>query len=236
MEWELKRNNCKSCPATGNNCGQHRQSPIDLERDRGIPNHDNYKECFDYHWMAYEDGACTWDDIVDNPTSEFRNNFFIQRHALQILQPLSTDGVLQCENHLGRRFPRLDYSKGFPNWWHLSHTEVTVPSEHTQQGKRYDAEVHLIHFYSVKHERKVCGAMPSLAITKNVVFELTHTNLACCAGRKGCHLSRGGRECVEVGLFGQAHLSVARSRGSHPGRMRPPECPRGVSPLSESPT
>jgi hypothetical protein len=49
----------------------------------------------------------------------------------------------------------LDYSKGFPDWWFLSHTEITVPSEHTQEGKYYDAEVHLAHFYSVDHQRKV---------------------------------------------------------------------------------
>ena len=87
--------------------------------------------------MAYEDGACKWNDIVDNPNSELRNNFLIRRHSLQILMPISEDGVLQCDDrNKGRMFPRLDYSKGFPNWWHLSHTEITVPSEHTQEGKR----------------------------------------------------------------------------------------------------
>jgi hypothetical protein len=30
--WELERNKCNWCPATGNKCGLHRQSPIDLLR------------------------------------------------------------------------------------------------------------------------------------------------------------------------------------------------------------
>lgn len=48
--WELSRNTCKHCPIEGNSCGQHRQSPIDLYRDRAIPGHRNEKECPDWHW------------------------------------------------------------------------------------------------------------------------------------------------------------------------------------------
>lgn len=33
--------------------------------------------------------------------------------------------------------------------WFLSHIDVHTPSEHTQEGKRYDAELQLQHFYSV---------------------------------------------------------------------------------------
>eukprot|EP00545_Synedropsis_sp_CCMP1620_P000285 CAMPEP_0119029340 /NCGR_PEP_ID=MMETSP1176-20130426/40466_1 /TAXON_ID=265551 /ORGANISM="Synedropsis recta cf, Strain CCMP1620" /LENGTH=928 /DNA_ID=CAMNT_0006985675 /DNA_START=82 /DNA_END=2868 /DNA_ORIENTATION=- len=148
---DVKNNNCKSCPAGGPSCGQHRQSPIDLMRDRGLFNHENEKECPDWHWMKYQDGACTWDDLVDNDDSIHRNNFLIQRHALQILQPVDNNGNLECFDEAlgGARYPRLDYSKGFPDWWHLAHTEVSVPSEHTQEGKRYDAEVTLAHFYEV---------------------------------------------------------------------------------------
>jgi hypothetical protein len=43
-------NNCEWCPIEGNNCGQHRQSPIDLQRDRADPNSSNWKECEDWHW------------------------------------------------------------------------------------------------------------------------------------------------------------------------------------------
>jgi len=106
--------------------------------------------------MAYEDRTCTWDNIINNPNTPEPNNFRIRRHALQILQPVDENGELQCVRRDGRNaFPRLDYSKGFPNWWHLSHTEITVPSEHFQEGKQYDAEVHLAHFYEIEHERKM---------------------------------------------------------------------------------
>lgn len=106
--------------------------------------------------MAYEDRTCTWDHIINNPNTPDPNNFRIRRHALQILQPIDENGELQCVRRDGQNsFPRLDYSKGFPNWWHLSHTEITVPSEHFQEGKQYDAEVHLSHFYEIEHERKM---------------------------------------------------------------------------------
>eukprot|EP00980_Cylindrotheca_fusiformis_P006471 scaffold1377_cov126-Cylindrotheca_fusiformis.AAC.16 len=45
-------NNCEWCPATGNSCGQHRQSPIELQRDRADPNSPNWKECEDWHWYV----------------------------------------------------------------------------------------------------------------------------------------------------------------------------------------
>lgn len=104
--------------------------------------------------MRYQSGACNWEDIIDNDDAMHRNGFQIERHALQILTPVDDDGDLQCFNEtLGARYPRLDYSKGFPNWWHLAHTEISVPSEHTQEGKRYDAEVTLAHFYEMEHYR-----------------------------------------------------------------------------------
>jgi hypothetical protein len=48
--WELERNKCEWCPATGNDCGNHRQSPINLERSPSSAGHD--PECYDYHWMV----------------------------------------------------------------------------------------------------------------------------------------------------------------------------------------
>lgn len=128
-----------------------RQSPIDLFRNRGLLNAPESKECPDWHHMKYQAGACTWEDLVDNDESIHRNNFLIRRHALQILTPVGEDGELKCYNKsLGEyQYPRLDVSKGFPQYFHLAHTEISVPSQHTQEGKRYDAEVSLAHFYSV---------------------------------------------------------------------------------------
>eukprot|EP00934_Nitzschia_sp_Nitz4_P000422 Nitzschia sp. Nitz4//scaffold21_size171442//123870//126940//NITZ4_002181-RA/size171442-augustus-gene-0.206-mRNA-1//-1//CDS//3329542471//422//frame0 len=152
--WELTDNICRYCPASGNNCGLHSQSPIDLLRSPSTTGHDT--ECHDYHWMAYEDMSCQWHDIIKNGYTEEENNFRIRRHALQVLEPVDENGNLRCDNGNGKSaFPRLDYSKGFPNWWHLSHTEVTVPSEHFQEGKQYAAEVHLAHFYEINFERKM---------------------------------------------------------------------------------
>lgn len=145
---EVDNNNCKWCPA-GGDCGQTRQSPINLERNRGLTDDPMFKECPDWHRMKFFDGSCTWDDLVDNENALHRNNFLIRRHALQILQPVDENGDLQCFNKsvYGEGYPRLDYSKGFPNWWFLAHTEISVPSQHTQEGKRYDAEVSMAHFY-----------------------------------------------------------------------------------------
>jgi Eukaryotic-type carbonic anhydrase len=145
---DVAYNNCKSCPL-GGVCGQTRQSPINLSRDRGLYHGENVKECPDWHHMKYHDGACSWEDLVDNDKSIHKNNFLIRRHALQILQPLNEAGELQCNDPAlgGQAFPELDYSKGFPNFWQLSHTEISVPSQHTQEGKRYDAEISLAHAY-----------------------------------------------------------------------------------------
>lgn len=85
-------------------------------------------------------------------------HFKISRHALQIDVPLRDDGDIDCANAEGERiFPQIDYSKGFPDWWHLDRTDIKVPSEHTQHGKRYAAEVVLSHFYEVAHYKNQIG-------------------------------------------------------------------------------
>ncbi|KAL3930916.1 MAG: hypothetical protein SGARI_004343 [Bacillariaceae sp.] len=43
----------------------------------------------------------------------------------------------------------MDYSKGFSDWFYLSHVDIHVPSEHTQDGIRFDAEVQMQHFYTL---------------------------------------------------------------------------------------
>lgn len=82
------------------------------------------------------------------------DSFTIERHALRIRQPITVlqneTAVINCfKEGLGSRFGRLDYSKGFSDWWFLSHIDIHTPSEHTQEGQRYDAELQLHHFYSV---------------------------------------------------------------------------------------
>jgi hypothetical protein len=158
-EWSLQENGCKHCPEGTFVCGRHHQSPINLLREYGLEpgTHPNANECIDLHWMKYEDSFCTLDQLED------ADAFTIERHALRISQPIEVyddvaddqdgvpDGVrLQCRiEGRGSRFGRIDFSKGFSDWWHLSHIDVRVPSEHTQEGKRYDAEIQLAHFYSV---------------------------------------------------------------------------------------
>lgn len=146
--WRLRRNDCENCEP-GDNCGTHHQSPIPLERewgknkqlgDTGVMN------CGDNHWMKYESGTCDWEHHVA------ADAITVERHALRISQPVEkvgNDYQLNCLTQgKGRIFSRLDMSGGFSQWWWLNHVEIHVPSEHTQNGKTYAAEVHLGHFYS----------------------------------------------------------------------------------------
>eukprot|EP00934_Nitzschia_sp_Nitz4_P000564 Nitzschia sp. Nitz4//scaffold115_size69933//20414//22196//NITZ4_005997-RA/size69933-augustus-gene-0.93-mRNA-1//1//CDS//3329533484//564//frame0 len=163
QEWEIEDNYCRWCPADKEgSCGRHHMSPINLERNRGLGYwgttdenngtagegaHELANECIDVHWMKYEDAWCPLDQLVDGGA------FTIERHALRISQPIVTynndevgiDCIIQGK---GRRFGRIDYSKGFSQWWFLSHIDIHTPSEHTQDGKRYDAELQLHHWYS----------------------------------------------------------------------------------------
>jgi hypothetical protein len=157
--WTLGENACWHCPEGSFLCGKHHQSPINLQREYGLEpgTHPNANECIDLHWMKYEDSFCTLDQLEDAEA------FTIERHALRISQPIETydnitedtDGVADGVRLLcripgrGSRFGRIDYSKGFADWWYLSHIDVRVPSEHTQEGRRYDAEIQLAHFYSI---------------------------------------------------------------------------------------
>jgi carbonic anhydrase len=98
--------------------------------------------------FQYEDSWCPLDQLIE------ADAFTIERHALRISQPITVDeddnANIDCfVEGKGSRFGRLDYSKGFSQWWFLSHIDIHTPSEHTQEGKRYDAELQLHHFYSV---------------------------------------------------------------------------------------
>ena len=93
-------------------------------------------------------------DIIDNDNSILRNNFVIDRHALQIMQPINEAGQLQCER---QKFPRIDFAHGYPEWWLLYQTEIKTPSEHAQEGKTYDAEIQLDHVYQVPRKQREIG-------------------------------------------------------------------------------
>ena len=47
----------------------------------------------------------------------------------------------------------------YGNRWYLSHIDIHTPSEHTQEGKRYDAELQMHHFYSVRKETNEVSAV-----------------------------------------------------------------------------
>lgn len=167
--WEITKNYCEWCPEGSDDCGRHHQSPIDLRREAGFPldsSNPFVNECIDLHWIKYENSLCTLQQLQD------RNAFTIERHALRTSYPLYYTGnaqnaklgdiedelVVGPENtvHLdcpisgrGPRFPRMDFSKGFSEYWYLSHVDIQVPSEHTQNGIRFDAEVQMKHFYTL---------------------------------------------------------------------------------------
>jgi hypothetical protein len=107
---------------------------------------------FNLFRMQFKDGTCRWEDMT--------NQFEIARHGLQIHTPLRSNGDIDCVGENGeRKFPKLDYSKGFPDWWHLSRTDISVPSEHVQHGMRYAAEVKLSHFYELDHYKNKLGVV-----------------------------------------------------------------------------
>jgi len=167
INWTIQDNSCRWCPVGSDTCGRHHQSPINLLREVGLdPNISLIaKECIDLHWMKYEDSFCSMEELIE------KDQFTIERHGLRIGQPITvyenlvndTDGVadgvkLECRiKGRGSRFGRIDFSKGFSNWWYLSHTDLHVPSEHTQEGERYDAEIQMYHFYSIDHDNEMAA-------------------------------------------------------------------------------
>jgi hypothetical protein len=62
--------------------------------------------------------------------------FEILPHVLRAYQP----------SHCGAT-PNIEFSMGFPRPWLLEITDISVPSQHLINGKRYDAEVVLSHTY-----------------------------------------------------------------------------------------
>jgi Eukaryotic-type carbonic anhydrase len=136
-------------PSENVTCGSHHESPIDLLRSRAVETDADYHPCIDVHWMQYHDSSCTFDQLQE------KNSFRIERHALKVVQPIVLNAtgsyVLDCQEK-GKSWGRIDFSRGFQAWWYLSHVNIKVPSEHLQEGKRYDGEIQMYHFYSKSGE------------------------------------------------------------------------------------
>lgn len=58
-------------------------------------------------------------------------------HVLRVEWPLSCGTVT----------PQIDFSRGFPDPWNMRFMDISVPSQHTMDGKRYPAEITLSHTY-----------------------------------------------------------------------------------------
>lgn len=122
-DWTLSQNDCQWCPAQGNDCGTHHNSPINLERNRAINESEWHNQCIDIHMMHHHDSSCTFDELVR------LNAFTIERYALKINQPIEEyDDYYRvaCSDNGEHYWAQLDYSRGFSNWWWLSHTDFHV--------------------------------------------------------------------------------------------------------------
>ena len=123
-DWKLDSNDCEWCPATSpNSCGTHHQSPINLERNRAVNESKYHNQCIDVHRMNFYDSSCTFDEL------KRLEAFTIERYALSIKQPIEiSNGEYRnaCSNNGKHYFGRLDYSKGFSDWWWLSNTDIHV--------------------------------------------------------------------------------------------------------------
>lgn len=105
--WTMDGNDCEWCPATGNSCGNHHGSPINLDRNVAIEGSPDFNFCKDTHFSQWHDSSCTWEDL------EQYNAFSIERHSLRVVQPLEKYGNgyrIACGNHL---WPVIDYAKGY---------------------------------------------------------------------------------------------------------------------------
>ena len=125
IPYEGTNNMCKECSGVDKGwCRNHKQSPIHLETSITAR-----RECQDRHRMNYVEGNCRYAGF----------HFEILPHVLRAYQP----------RHCGVT-PNIDFSMGFPRPWLLEFTDISVPSQHVMNGKRYDAEVVLSHTYSVR--------------------------------------------------------------------------------------
>jgi hypothetical protein len=157
----------------------HRQSPVDLQRNPAVIGDPAEKECPDWHYMQHKADSCTWEDMVNKDT------FKILRSSLRINIPITQDGEIDCVDPVDgeRRFPRLDYSKGFPDWWLMDHIDLSVPGHHGQEGKLYPAELTLAHYYEKAHDKnQVSGRLD----VRNMRPEPNVLICVCCSLARVC--------------------------------------------------
>ena len=107
--------------------------------------------------MRYYAGECKF----------YKMDFQILPHVLRVYQPV--------EHCSGDFQPGIDFSRGYPEIWDLSFTDISFPSQHMIDGKRYDAEVVLSHTYSVENgKRLVRKAMLSRNLVAKQEREAAH--------------------------------------------------------------
>jgi hypothetical protein len=79
--------------------------------------------------------------------------FEVMAHTLRVYRPRR-----KCP---GRFQPQLDFSRGFPAPWRYAFTDISIPSQHTMEGRRFDAEVIMSHAYGERDKEKlVRGPVP----------------------------------------------------------------------------
>ena len=193
--------------------------------------------------MKYEDAACSWNDLTT------KDAFSIERHTLKITQPLryGSDGSVSLDCTLGgddgRRFGRIDFSKGFSFWWFLSHIDFKVPSEHTQEGKRYSAELQMAHFFSVSGEEAgVDNEMAHVSIFLEAVDDFPpypHLDRLICEWRKAEDKTREECGLPSVGPYPGCY-NPARGHTSFPSDapVTPTNAPNAptIAPLPTEPS
>jgi hypothetical protein len=98
--------------------------------------------------MRYWAGECDFADM----------RFAVMPHTLRVYRPVG--------NCAGRYQPQLDFSRGFPAPWRYAFTDISVPSQHTIEGKQFAAEVIMSHAYSARKENKLVSFFVNLCVAR----------------------------------------------------------------------
>jgi hypothetical protein len=95
--------------------------------------------------MRYWSGECRFRDF----------RFEVLPHTLRVYRPTKT-----CP---GSAQPQMDFSKGFPSPWRYTFTDISIPSQHTFEGKSFAAEVTMSHTYSIAVDDKLVSVMVGMS-------------------------------------------------------------------------